>query len=127
MGFRFEPASSWRRLSGASWRCVVHHEKGDRFGWCFQWDHDGAWELERATPNFDAALKAFTDGIERRDRGILSFLGIRTDWSVFEQSMPPGLDPGVDTRSRKENASKQKAGAGSDSIRTDQALAIPAM
>jgi hypothetical protein len=61
-------------------RCVVIHlEKGDRFGWCFQWDHDVAWELEHATPSFDAALKAFTDGIERRDRGILSFLGIHTD------------------------------------------------
>ena len=37
---------------------VIHLEKGDRFGWCFHWDHDGVWELERSSPNFDAALKA---------------------------------------------------------------------
>jgi hypothetical protein len=28
---------------------------------------DGAWELEHPSPSFDAALKALTDGIERRD------------------------------------------------------------
>ncbi len=61
-------------------RCmVIHLEKGDRFGWCFQWDNDGAWELEHATPSFDAAMKALTDGIEQRDKAILSFLGIYID------------------------------------------------
>ena len=61
-------------------RCVVIHlEKGERFGWCFQWDHDGAWELEHPSPNFDAALKALTDGIEQRDTAMLSFLGIDLD------------------------------------------------
>jgi hypothetical protein len=61
-------------------RCVVIHlEKGERFGWCFQWDHDGAWELEHAAPSFDAALKALTDGIARRDKEILGFLGIYID------------------------------------------------
>lgn len=43
------------------------------------WDHDGAWELEQASPGFDAAIKALTDGIERRDRAILSFLGVYID------------------------------------------------
>lgn len=61
-------------------RCVVIHlEKGERFGWCFHWDHDGAWELEQATPSFDAALKAITEGIERRDAAALEFLGIYLD------------------------------------------------
>jgi SMI1 / KNR4 family (SUKH-1) len=61
-------------------RCVVIHlEQGDHFGWCFQWDHDGACELEHATPSFDAALKALTDGIEHRDKAALGFLGIYPD------------------------------------------------
>ena len=61
-------------------RCVAFHlGKGERFGWCFHWDHDGAWELEQATPSFDAALKALTEGIERRDTATLEFLGIYLD------------------------------------------------
>jgi SMI1-KNR4 cell-wall len=61
-------------------RCVVIHlEKGERFGWCFHWDHDGAWELERAAPSFDAALEALTDGIKKRDKSVLGFLGIYLD------------------------------------------------
>lgn len=61
-------------------RCVVINVgQGERFGWCFHWDHDGAWELEDAAPSFDAALKALTDGIERRDAAMLGFLGIYID------------------------------------------------
>lgn len=61
-------------------RCVVIHlEEGDRFGCCFHWDHDGAWELERPVPSFDAALKTLTEGIEQRDSSILSFLSIYLD------------------------------------------------
>jgi hypothetical protein len=61
-------------------RCVVIHlEKGDRYGWCFQWDHDGAWELEHPAPSFDAGLKAITDGIQRRDKVMLGFLGVYID------------------------------------------------
>jgi SMI1 / KNR4 family (SUKH-1) len=67
-----EPAQESRCL-------VIHLEPGERFGWCFHWDHDGAWELEQASPSFDAALKALTDGIERRDTAILSFLGVYLD------------------------------------------------
>jgi hypothetical protein len=33
----------------------------------------------KATPSFEAALKALSDGIQRRDRGIPSFLGIYLD------------------------------------------------
>jgi hypothetical protein len=40
---------------------------------------DGAWELEQATPSFDAALKALTNGIEKRDTTMLSFLGVYLD------------------------------------------------
>lgn len=58
-------------------RClVVHLGPGDRHGWCYQWDHDGAWELEYAKPNFDEALTTLTNGIERRDANLLRFLGI---------------------------------------------------
>jgi hypothetical protein len=61
-------------------RClVIHLEQGDRFGWCFHWDHDVAWELVQATPGLDAALKGLTDGIERRDAETLHFLGIYLD------------------------------------------------
>ncbi len=67
-----EPAQESRCL-------VIHLGKGDRFGWCFQWDHDGAWELEQATPSFDATLKALTDGIARRDKVTLGFLGVYLD------------------------------------------------
>jgi hypothetical protein len=35
--------------------------------------------LEQASPDFDAALKTLTDGIERRDTAILSFLGVYID------------------------------------------------
>lgn len=61
-------------------RCIVINlGQGDRFGWCFRWDHDGAWELEQATPSFDATLKAFTKGIEKRETATLEFLGIYLD------------------------------------------------
>jgi hypothetical protein len=67
-----EPAQESRCL-------VIHLEQGDRFGWCFHWDHDDAWELEHPTPSFDAALEALTDGIKRRDTTLLSFLGVYID------------------------------------------------
>ena len=61
-------------------RCIVIHlEQGERYGWCFQWDHDGAWELDGAAPSFDAALKAFTDGVKKRDAATLAFLSIFLD------------------------------------------------
>jgi hypothetical protein len=61
-------------------RCLLLHlEPGARYGWCYQWDHDGAWELEAAQPSFDAALKVLTDGIKARDADRLSFLGIYLD------------------------------------------------
>lgn len=83
--FRQEYGVSVRHLvpvaepAGACRCVVIHLEPGERFGWCFHWDHDGAWELEQASPSFDAALKALTDGIERRDTAILSFLGVYLD------------------------------------------------
>ncbi|SHK60696.1 SMI1 / KNR4 family (SUKH-1) [Bradyrhizobium lablabi] len=61
-------------------RCLVMNlEQGERFGWCFHWDHDGSWELDHPTPSFDAALKALTDGIKKRDKAVLSFLGVYID------------------------------------------------
>jgi len=58
-------------------RCLLLHvEPGERFGQCFQWDHDGAWELEQQQPSFDAALKALTDGIARRDPTQLAFFDL---------------------------------------------------
>ena len=67
-----EPANQSRCL-------VINLGQGERFGWCFQWDHDGAWELEQAAPSFDAALKVLTDGIAKRDATMLSFLGVYLD------------------------------------------------
>jgi hypothetical protein len=67
-----EPANHSRCL-------VINLGQGERYGWCFQWDHDGAWELEQAQPSFDAALKALTGGIEKRDATMLSFLGVYLD------------------------------------------------
>lgn len=67
-----EPAQESRCL-------VIHLGQGERFGWCFHWDHDGAWELEHAAPSFTAALKSLTDGIEARDSAMLSFLGVYLD------------------------------------------------
>ena len=61
-------------------RCLlINLGQGERFGWCFLWDHDGAWELEHAAPSFDAALKALTDGIAKRDAATLRFLGVYLD------------------------------------------------
>jgi SMI1-KNR4 cell-wall len=61
-------------------RCVlIHLGEGERFGWCFHWDHDGAWELEQPTSSFDAALKALTGGIEKRNSEMLGFLGVYLD------------------------------------------------
>ncbi|MGY8665873.1 SMI1/KNR4 family protein [Bradyrhizobium sp. UFLA05-109] len=58
-------------------RCLLLHvEPGERYGWCFQWDHDGAWELEQPQPGFDVALKALTEGIERRDAAQLAFFDL---------------------------------------------------
>lgn len=58
-------------------RCLLLHvEPGERYGQCFQWDHDGAWELEQQQPSFDVALKALTDGIERRDAAQLAFFDL---------------------------------------------------
>jgi hypothetical protein len=61
-------------------RCLVLHiGPGERDGWCFQWDHDGAFELEAAQPSFDAALKALTGGIERREEATLQFFGLSVE------------------------------------------------
>jgi len=58
-------------------RCLLLHvEPGERYGQCFQWDHDGAWELEQRQPSFDVALKALTDGIAQRDATQLAFFDL---------------------------------------------------
>jgi hypothetical protein len=58
---------------------MIHVEPGERFGWCYRWDHEDPWELEAAQPSFAAGLAALTDGIARRDRVTLNFLGIHRD------------------------------------------------
>ncbi|HUJ29451.1 MAG TPA: SMI1/KNR4 family protein [Myxococcales bacterium] len=80
--FRAQYGVSLRHLvpiaepTNLSCNIVLHLGKGDRFGWCYRWDHDGAWELEGPQPSFDAAIAALTTGIERRDASVLRFLGI---------------------------------------------------
>jgi hypothetical protein len=58
---------------------LIHLGAGDKHGWCYRWDHEGAWELEDAAPGFDAALAALTGAIARREREPLGFLGIVID------------------------------------------------
>ncbi len=80
--FRAQYGVSLRHLvpiaepTNLSCKIVLHLGKGERFGRCFLWDHEAAWELERAQPSFAAALTALTTGIERRDASVLRFLGI---------------------------------------------------
>lgn len=58
-------------------RCLLLHVgPGAGYGQCFQWDHDGAWELEQKQPSFDVALKRLTDGIEQRDAAQLAFFDL---------------------------------------------------
>lgn len=58
-------------------RCLLLHvEPGESYGACWQWDHDGAWELEEPQPSFEVAMKALTDGIERRDEAGLRFFDL---------------------------------------------------
>lgn len=57
--------------------CIVMHlGAGDRFGWCYRWDHDDPFELEAPQPDFAAAIEAITRGIAQRDRDTLRFFGI---------------------------------------------------
>lgn len=58
---------------------LIHLGKGDRFGWCYRWDHEDAQKLEAAQPSFEKVLAALTSGIERRDPTVLRFLGIHTE------------------------------------------------
>ena len=58
---------------------LIHLGKGERFGWCFRWDHTNPRELQGAQPSFEKALAALTSGIERRDPTVLRFLGIHTE------------------------------------------------
>lgn len=80
--FRSQYGVSLRHLvpiaepTNLSCKIVIHLGQGDRFGWCYLWDHEGAWELERPRPSFADALAALTAGIERRDASLLRFLGI---------------------------------------------------
>jgi hypothetical protein len=55
---------------------LIHLGKGERFGWCFRWNHAKARDLQGAQPSFEKVLAALTSGIERRDPNVLRFLGI---------------------------------------------------
>jgi hypothetical protein len=48
----------------------------------------------------------------------------KAGYGVFERKPAPGLDPEMDTGSRKENASKQESKARSDSTKIERALAL---
>ena len=63
------PASLSRQI-------IINLEPGERCGWCYRWDHDAAWELDRPARSFAEALAELTDAIARRDRETLEFLGI---------------------------------------------------
>lgn len=58
---------------------VIHLGEGDRYGWCFLWDHDGAFELEAPQPDFTAAIAAIKRDVEQRDKTMLRIFGIYLD------------------------------------------------
>lgn len=60
----------------ASRNLLVHVGAGDRFGWCYRWDHEDSFELEAPQPSFDATLKGLTAGIEARNSAVLGFFGV---------------------------------------------------
>ena len=55
-------------------RLLIHLGKGEKFGRCYLWSHEDLGALEEEQPSFKQALEALTLGIERRDRGTLTFL-----------------------------------------------------
>ena len=63
----------------ASRNLLVHTGAGDRFGWCYRWDHDDSFVLEAAHGSFDEALKALTAGIEARNSAVLGFFGMSVE------------------------------------------------
>jgi hypothetical protein len=57
-------------------RLLINLGQGDKFGWCYRWSHEDVGALEAEQPSFRQAIAALTQGIERRDRGTLTFLDI---------------------------------------------------
>jgi hypothetical protein len=57
-------------------RLLIHLGKGEKFGCCYLWSHEDIGVLEAEHPSFKQAIAALTQGIERRDRGTLTFLDI---------------------------------------------------
>jgi SMI1 / KNR4 family (SUKH-1) len=57
-------------------RLLIHLGKGEKFGRCYLWSHEDLGALQVEQPSFKQALGALTQGIERRDRGTLTFLDI---------------------------------------------------
>jgi SMI1/KNR4 family protein SUKH-1 len=57
-------------------RLLIHLGKGEKFGRCYLWSHEDLGTLAVEQPSFKQALEALTRGIERRDRGTLTFLDI---------------------------------------------------
>jgi hypothetical protein len=80
--FRAEYGVSLRDLvpvaepADVSSRLLINLGKGDKFGWCYLWSHEDVGALEAEQPSFMQAIAALTQGIERRDRGTLTFLDI---------------------------------------------------
>jgi hypothetical protein len=60
----------------ASGRLLIHLGKGEKFGRCYLWSHEDLGALEAEQPSFQQTLATLTQGIERRDRGTLTFLDI---------------------------------------------------
>jgi hypothetical protein len=58
---------------------LIHLGAGDRFGWCYRWDHDDSFVLEAAQASFDETLKGLTAGIEARNSAVLGFFGVRVE------------------------------------------------
>jgi hypothetical protein len=66
-------------VANASRNLLVHVGAGERFGWCYRWDHEDSFELEAAQESFDEALKGLMSGIEARNSAVLGFVDVMLD------------------------------------------------
>lgn len=55
---------------------LLHTEPGEKYGHCYVWNHDGAWELVNEQRSFQAMLTMLLAGIEKQDRVALDLFDI---------------------------------------------------
>jgi hypothetical protein len=60
---------------------LLHVGPGERYGYCYVWNHDGAWELVCEQPSFAAMKKKLLGGIVSKDPEALDLFNIH----LFEE------------------------------------------